>query len=157
MTLSVLATIEEPLRRRLEQHNASPCVEEKRTIQFHSANKPIGKRSERRLPTKNAHRSILGMATDWKIQIDYTKNPVPFPVHICVTDKRPDIVLYSISSKTVILIELTCPAEENNRDAQLRKEVKYTPLKIRKWNPLLKICSSTALHVFRLTKFKKTG
>ena len=38
-------------------------------------------------------------------------------------------MLYSNSSKTVILIELTCPAEENICDAQLRKEVKYTPLK----------------------------
>jgi len=68
-------------------------------------------------------------ASDWKMQIDYTKNPAPFPVHICVTDKRPDIVIYSNSSNTVILIELTCPAEENICDAQRRKEAKYTPLR----------------------------
>ena len=72
---------------------------------------------------------LLGPATDWKIQIDYTKNPVPFPVHICVTDQRPDIVLYSDGLQTVILVELTCPAEENVADARLRKSVKYTPLK----------------------------
>ena len=46
-----------------------------------------------------------------------------------MTDKRPDIVLYSDSLKTVLLIELTCPAEENIADAHLRKEIKYTPLK----------------------------
>jgi len=52
-----------------------------------------------------------------------------FPVHICVTNQRPDIVLYSDSLRMVILIELTCPAEENITDANLRKEIKYTPLK----------------------------
>ena len=57
------------------------------------------------------------------------KKTIPFPVHICVADKRPDIVLFSDSLQTVILIELTCPAEENIADAQLRKEIKYTPLK----------------------------
>jgi len=72
---------------------------------------------------------LLGTASDWKVQIDYTKNPISFPVHICVTEKRPDIVLYSDDLKMVILIELTCPAEENIADAHLRKEVKYTPLK----------------------------
>ena len=72
---------------------------------------------------------LLVSASDWKIQIDYTKQPVPFPVHICVTEQRPDIVIFSDSLRTVILIELTCPAEENIADARLRKSVKYTPLK----------------------------
>ena len=72
---------------------------------------------------------LLGSATDWKIIIDYTMAPVVFPVHICVTNERPDIVLYSDSLKTVILIELTCPAEENIADARARKEIKYTPLR----------------------------
>ena len=41
-----------------------------------------------------------------------------------------DPTLYwSLPVLTVILMKLTCPAEENIRDAQLRKEVKYTPLK----------------------------
>ena len=126
---SVLATAEGPLRRRLEQHNASPCIEERRPIRFRSTKEPIPRPTKQKPPTKNADCSVLGSASDWIMQIDYTKQPAHFPVHICVTDKRPDIVLYSVSSRTVILIELTCPAEENICDAQLRKEVKYTPLK----------------------------
>ena len=50
-------------------------------------------------------------------------------MHICVTDQRPDIVLYSDSLQTIILVDLTCRAEENIADARLRKSVKYTPLK----------------------------
>ena len=38
-------------------------------------------------------------------------------------------MLYSDGLKTVILVKLTCPAEENIADARLRKEIKYTPLK----------------------------
>jgi len=124
---SVLITLQQPLERRLERHNASPCQDHLRPIKFRSANEPRLKRSTRS-STRNSASSLLGTASDWKIQIDYTKNPIPFPVHICVTDKRPDIV-FSDSLQTVILIELTCPAEENIADAQLRKETKYTPLK----------------------------
>ena len=78
---------------------------------------------------RNSSSSILDTATDWKMQIDFTKESVPFPVHICVTEQRPDIVLFSDSLKKVILVELTCPAEENIADARLRKKIKYTPLK----------------------------
>ena len=128
---SVLVTAEQLLRHRVEQHNASPCKEEQRSIKFRSANKPRPKSSTRDPPKKHSYSSVLGSgsASDWKIQIDYTKRPVPFPVHICVTNQRPDIVLYSDSLRMVILIELTCPAEENITDANLRKEIKYTPLK----------------------------
>jgi len=126
---SVLVTAEQLLRHRVEQHNASPCKEEQRSIKFRSANKPRPKSSTRDPPKKHSYSSVLGSASDWKIQIDYTKKPVPFPVHICVTNQRPDIVLYSDSLRMVILIELTCPAEENITDANLRKEIKYTPLK----------------------------
>ena len=47
---------------------------------------------------------MLGSAFDWKLQIDYTQNPVPCPVHNCVMNKRPDIVIYSDSLKVIILI-----------------------------------------------------
>ena len=125
---SVLATLEGPLRRRLESHNASPFIESPRFIEFRTACDQK-KSVQRRPKVVKSGSPLLGPATDWKIQIDYTKKPVPFPVHICVTDQRPDIVLYSDSLQTVILVELTCPAEENIADARLRKSVKYTPLK----------------------------
>ena len=52
--------------------------------------------------------------------MDFTKEPIPFPVHICVTEKRPHIVFFSDTLKKVILVELTCPAEENIADARLQ-------------------------------------
>ena len=36
-----------------------------------------------------------------------------FPLHIAYTELRPDITIYSNSAKKGILIELTCPCEEN--------------------------------------------
>ena len=125
---SVLATLEWPLRRRIESHNALPFIRAKRVIQFRAASE--GKRRVNPISqTAQSGSPLLGSATDWKIQIDYTKQPIPFPVHICVTDQRPDIVFYSDDLKSVILVELTCPAEENIADARLRKSVKYSPLK----------------------------
>ena len=101
---------------------------ESKPIQFRNA-KNSKPKDLPNLPMKNSSFSILETATDWKMQIDFTKEPIPFPVHICVTEQRPDIVIYSDNLKKVILIELTCPAEENIEDARLRKYIKYTPLK----------------------------
>ena len=125
---SVLSTLQEPLQRRLDKHNESPPKMESQPIHFRNA-KDSKPKDLPNLPMRNSSSSILDTATDWKMQIDFTKEPVPFPVHICVTEQRPDIVLFSDSLKKVILVELTCPAEENIADARLRKEIKYTPLK----------------------------
>ncbi len=127
---SVLATIQEPLRRHIKQHNASPKADVLHPIAFRSASDPLPKHSARKPSTKRLHRpSLLGSGSDWKVQIDFTMAPIPFPLHICVTTRRPDIVIYSDNLKIVILVELTCPAEENITDARQRKEIKYTPLR----------------------------
>ena len=52
----------------------------------------------------------------------------PSRAHICATDIRPDIVITD-SFGTVILVELTCPAEENIADARFRKSIRYADLK----------------------------
>ena len=57
-----------------------------------------------------------------------THNQISSPPEIWSTDDRPDIVVWSISSRRVFLIELTCPAEEGIEAAQLRKEGRYAPL-----------------------------
>lgn len=124
---SVLLTLEDKLRQRLSTHNKSP-PKKRFKVEFVSSTS-----SKKRVSNKKKAGAkmscLLGSATDWKIIIDYTMAPVVFPVHICVTNERPDVVLYSDSLKTVILIELTCPAEENIADARARKEIKYTPLR----------------------------
>ena len=51
-----------------------------------------------------------------------------FPPLICATSLRPDIVIWSKMSRSVILIELTCCAEEGINAAQQRKETRYAEL-----------------------------
>ena len=50
-------------------------------------------------------------ASDWKVSADI-KTSLQFPVHIIQTEKWPDIVAWSDSKKSVLLIELTVPWEE---------------------------------------------
>ena len=73
-------------------------------------------------------RSILGKATDWKLLIDYYHKPYLFPPHIFATLERPDILIYSNSSRVAIFGELTCPAEEGITEAKIRKTSRYIDL-----------------------------
>ena len=60
-------------------------------------------------------------ATEWKASVDI-KTSLQFPVYIIQTEKRPDIVAWSNSKKSVLLIELTFPWEENREEAHMRKK-----------------------------------
>lgn len=60
-----------------------------------------------------AARGILSRAADWILLCDQPKEPLTFPAHIAVSSLRPDIVLYSNSTRRVVIIELTCPFEDN--------------------------------------------
>ena len=60
--------------------------------------------------------------------MDFTHNPIVFPEFICSSDQRPDIIIFSKQSHHVILVELTCPAEENIIAAQVRKTARYLDL-----------------------------
>ena len=55
---------------------------------------------------------ILHLASDWVLLAGLNSNYC-FPVHIAFTQLRPDITIFSSSLRKVILIELTCPCEEN--------------------------------------------
>ena len=69
---------------------------------------------------------LVGTA-GWKFLSDLDRRLV-FPAHITMTRLRPDIVIYSDSAKTVIMIELTCPSEENFQKQHLAKLARYTDL-----------------------------
>ena len=64
---------------------------------------------------------LLKSADDWKVQFDVNHEGVsvkerPFPTEIAVVSglgSRPDGVIWSLQTKTVIWIELTSPWEEN--------------------------------------------
>ena len=83
---------------------------------------------KRKVPTEKPQRGLLEYANDWVFQIDFKHCPLVFPPCICATSLRPDAVLWSMNSRTVILIELTCCAEEGVAAAQSRKEARYEDL-----------------------------
>ena len=64
-----------------------------------------------------------------------------FPPIICSTKLRADVVVWSSGSQSVILLELTCCAEEGIQGAQVRKEERYCDLMQQiseeKWTPAL--------------------
>ena len=70
---------------------------------------------------------LLLESESWKLLPDLDKRLI-FPSHIVVTSLRPDIVFYSDSAKTVIMIELTCPSEENFQKQHEDKFARYTDL-----------------------------
>ena len=52
-----------------------------------------------------------------------------FPIHIAFTQLRPDITIFSNALRKVILIELTCPCEENMESLHSTNINKYLALK----------------------------
>ena len=75
---------------------------------------------------KNPNMKLLNGASDWKVSADL-KTSLQFPV--IQTEKRPDIVAWSDSKKSVLLIELTVPWEENREEAHERKKNRYETLR----------------------------
>ena len=65
---------------------------------------------------------LLKGASDWKVSADL-KTSLQFPVHIIQTEKRPYIVAWSDSKKSVLLIELIVPGEETREEADERKKL----------------------------------
>ena len=70
---------------------------------------------------------LLGMVSNWTLQADLRKQ-LRFPEEIITTNYRPDIVIFSRSSRICIMIELTVPWEERMEEAYERKMLKYTDL-----------------------------
>ncbi|XP_061571176.1 uncharacterized protein LOC133424524 [Cololabis saira] len=71
--------------------------------------------------------SLLTSAVDWDLRVDLGKQ-LKFPDYITTTSLRPDIVLSSVSSRQVLLIELTVPWEDRIEEANERKRSKYQEL-----------------------------
>lgn len=72
--------------------------------------------------------SLLSGAKDWSLLVDFDSCPIVFPPEIFATNSRPDIIIWSVKLKKVILIELTCPAEEGIANAEARKLLRYSDL-----------------------------
>ena len=72
---------------------------------------------------------LLHGASDWKLLVDFERHKIMFPPEIYSTDERPDVIIWSASLRKIILIELTCPAEEGIQAASERKLRRYETLK----------------------------
>ncbi|XP_062613999.1 uncharacterized protein LOC134275735 [Saccostrea cucullata] len=81
---------------------------------------------------------LLGTATDWQMQADL-KERLVFPSEITATNKRPDVVLWSMATRQTIIL-LTVPWEDRMEDTYERKNPKY--------QDLLKDCPQTGWKVW---------
>ncbi|XP_069134670.1 uncharacterized protein [Argopecten irradians] len=70
---------------------------------------------------------ILATARDWEMRADIQQR-MGFPAEVASTPLRPDVVLWSRSSKQVVLVELTVPWEDRMEEADERKQQKYQQL-----------------------------
>ena len=76
---------------------------------------------EKPKPKPRGAAGLLGTAPDWQMKADLGKQ-LRFPGHIVETTLRPDIVLFSDSTKQVVLLELIVPWEERMEEANERKD-----------------------------------
>ena len=116
---SVLSKLVESIKEFLK--GAKPIPSKNHTVKFVKA----GTRSKN---SYSKHHGILHLAGDWHVLCDLSSDYL-FPVHIATTALRPDIVIFSNKIKRVILIELTCPCEENMESWHNTKLSKYHALK----------------------------
>ena len=124
---SVLYAIRQSLSAHIGVHNSKPQSHRPPHILASFVRK--GEKSTLRAAEKQARRSLLDGAYDWKCIVDFTHRNIVFPPEIWATPQRPGIVVWSESLKKVYIIELTCPAEEGINNAAVRKQVRYDELK----------------------------
>jgi hypothetical protein len=84
------------------------------------------KRGEEKKTNKDES-GLLAIAKDWEMRADLKKQLV-FPTEVFSTRLRPDIVLWSASTKALVMLELTVPWEERIEEAYERKKAKYQQL-----------------------------
>ena len=70
---------------------------------------------------------LLGTATDWKMRVDL-KQRMEFPSEIAVTNKRPDIVIWSAKTKQAVLLELTVHGKR-----ELKRPMRGRTCSIKSW------------------------
>ena len=115
--LRVLAILLERVRIR---SNASKG-EKKKGINF-------VKEGQKMKVVKKKEKSYLDSSRDWKMQVDLDQQ-LRVPGHIVKTNLRPDIIMYSNSTKQVLMVELTVPWEERIGLANELKRNNYEDLR----------------------------
>eukprot|EP01050_Picozoa_sp_SAG11_P022111 SAG11_NODE_4094_length_2068_cov_18.058405_2_plen_383_part_01 len=85
------------------------------------------------LPADERGEGTLYEARDWEVLSDLPDTngdaAFIFPPEIAVLAAKPDMILISRREMIVLLIELTCPLEENMQKREVQKNKKYSVLK----------------------------
>ena len=136
---SVLSLIYSAFKEHIESLHNTRVVDKNISIAFVKAGST---KINKKFSTESAKQNLLSKGNDWKILADLPNENFVFPPEIFSSAERPDILIWSDKLKTVILLELTCPAEEGIQAAQLRKQSRYMPLvqnisQHTPWKPLL--------------------
>ena len=116
---SVLLAIVNVIKSFLESYDVS--LTNKDSINFVKAGAKL------KTPKKKCNIGLLNSAPDWIVLSDLGGNLV-IPSTIVISSLRPDIFIFSKLTKTVIILELTCPCEENMEEWHSVKFNKYNPL-----------------------------
>jgi hypothetical protein len=120
---AIVRRLKDVASQRVKRHVETP-------IRFHRA----GERPRPRLRLPRA--SLLDTASDWKIACDLPiAGDYVFPLVAAATARRPDIVLWSESTKQLAMLELTVPNET--------RVVESMRLKQHRYKELVKECSQT--------------
>ena len=135
---SVLLAIHKAVLKVTNQSKNTQCQEKRghqpdppTALKFKDAKGDSYKHSVARAPVV---KGLIGKALDWKIKFDLGEGKTLFPAEILETNggkgTRPDGVIWSMSTKVVVWIELTSPWEENMTKWHFEKKAKYNQLKI---------------------------
>lgn len=125
---SVLKVLFRVVREQVAAWNAKPEIKEQ-VPELYSSFVAAGSSSVKKVRQGRNPAGLAG-AKDWKVMVDLemTGERMVFPPEIYSTPQRPDLVLWSQEKRRVMLIELTCPAEEAIHEAQIRKVARYAEL-----------------------------
>ena len=119
----VLEIFSEVSKTRCKTANKAPNIIYNRAIEF------VKEGNISKTACENMRKpSLLEGCTDWHIATDLKHNFI-FPTEIALTTKCLDIVIWSVKTKKVFVIELTVPYEENFDWAHQRKLEKYEDLR----------------------------
>lgn len=77
--------------------------------------------------THKTERSLLSLGGEWQLAA-YLNRQLKFPPEITASSLCPDIVLWSVPAREVIMVELTVPLEEEMEAAYERKKQRYAEL-----------------------------
>lgn len=118
LVLRKLAEVAEECR---QQANGKPPAPARLPVPFTRA-------GENSKPTRQrATPRLLSPGGEWTMRVDLGRQ-LKFPRDILETSLRPDLILWSIPQKTILLVELTVPWEQGMEAANEYKRSKYADL-----------------------------